>query len=48
MTCISNKNSVEGKTKRVNAVSVTNFVLAYSQEAQQSFHLMQQTSLSLK
>lgn len=28
--------------------SVTNFELAYSQGAQQSFHLMQQANLSLK
>lgn len=48
MTFISNKNTVEGKTKGFNAVSTTNVVLAYSQEAQQSFHLVQQVNLSLK
>lgn len=28
------RNTVEGKTKGFNPVSATNFVLAYSQEAQ--------------
>lgn len=48
MTFISNKKTVEGKTKGFNAVSTTNFVLVYSQEAQQSLHLVQQVKLSLK
>lgn len=48
MTYISNRNTIEGKKKGFNAVSATNFVLAYSQEAQRSFRLIPQANFSLK
>lgn len=47
VTYISSRNTTEGKTKGFNAVSVINLVLAYPQEAQQNFHLIQ-VSLSYK